>query len=147
MSCENVGIVAQINREKSPKSGHPILGTDDALIYLVQDRPRVLITDGQIRTPAGSPQFKKGSIDIGNGQRGRERATSVIHCEPETEEILSAIRHLYSSIFQETLGETQNPYRKEGASEANLEQIERVNLDGSIRKAFVNSNDSRRPST
>ncbi len=92
------------------------------------------------------PSFKKGTIDIGNRQKGRERATSVIHCEPEMGEILSAISRLYSSEFQEILAETQNPYGHGGASEAIVEQMERVNLDGLLAKAFIDSNDSREPS-
>jgi len=40
-------------------------------------------------------------------------------------EILSAISHLYSSNFQETLAETQNPYGNGGASEEIVEQIEK----------------------
>ncbi len=88
------------------------------------------------------PSFKKGTIDIGNRQKGRERANSVIHCEPVMREILSAINHMYSSNFQETLAETQNPYGNGGASEAIVEQIERVDLEDSLSKVFINFNDS-----
>ncbi len=93
------------------------------------------------------PSFKKGTIDIGNRQKGRERATSVIHCEPESGEILSAINRLYSSEFQKTVAETQNPYGNGGASEAVVEQIERANLDGLLGKVFVNANDFYEQST
>jgi GDP/UDP-N,N'-diacetylbacillosamine 2-epimerase (hydrolysing) len=92
------------------------------------------------------PSFKKGTIDIGDRQKGRERATSVIHCEPEMGEILNAFSLLYSSDFQATLAETQNPYGNGGASEVIVEQLEMMDLDGLLGKAFINFNDSSKPS-
>ncbi|MDI6688679.1 MAG: UDP-N-acetylglucosamine 2-epimerase, partial [Desulfobacterales bacterium] len=63
------------------------------------------------------PTFKIGTINIGDRQRGRIRAESVINCEPTKEAILTAIRKLYSKEFQNKLKNVKNPYGEGGATE------------------------------
>jgi sugar O-acyltransferase (sialic acid O-acetyltransferase NeuD family) len=50
-SYEVFGIVGEIDGEKMPVLGYPVLGTDEALVGLLQDCPMALITVGQIKTP------------------------------------------------------------------------------------------------
>ena len=63
------------------------------------------------------PSFKKGAINIGDRQRGRLRAESVIDCEPNHESISRALIRLYSSEFQSSLAKVKNPYGNGGASD------------------------------
>jgi GDP/UDP-N,N'-diacetylbacillosamine 2-epimerase (hydrolysing) len=63
------------------------------------------------------PSFKKGTINIGDRQRGRLRAASVIDCEPNRTSIAAALNSLYSADFQKTLTHIRNPYGEGGASE------------------------------
>ena len=49
------------------------------------------------------PTFKKGTINIGDRQKGRLRANSIIDCEPYKEEIINAIEKLYSKNLKERL--------------------------------------------
>lgn len=82
------------------------------------------------------PSFHKGTIDIGDRQRGRLRAASVIHCEPEHQDIARALAILYSPAFQESLAGVGNPYGTGGASERVVEVVKRAPLDHLVKKHF-----------
>jgi GDP/UDP-N,N'-diacetylbacillosamine 2-epimerase (hydrolysing) len=82
------------------------------------------------------PSFKKATVDIGDRQKGRIKAKSVISCEPKAEDILRAIKEIYSSNFQETLQYVENPYGKSGASKKILTTLESVRLDDLLKKKF-----------
>lgn len=84
------------------------------------------------------PSFKKGTINIGDRQRGRLRATSVIDCEPECQAITAALSQLFSKEFQCQLPATKNPYGDGGASEAVVRIIEQQPLDKLLKKRFNN---------
>jgi GDP/UDP-N,N'-diacetylbacillosamine 2-epimerase (hydrolysing) len=82
------------------------------------------------------PSFKKGTINIGDRQRGRLQAKSVINCEPERTSITAALKVLYSSRFQDILGQVINPYGNSGASELIVSVIKKYPLDGILKKHF-----------
>ncbi len=84
------------------------------------------------------PSFKKGTINIGDRQRGRLQAASVINCEPTRTSILAAIASLYSSDFQNELSEVTNPYGEGGASKKIIETIKNYPLEGLLKKTFYN---------
>jgi GDP/UDP-N,N'-diacetylbacillosamine 2-epimerase (hydrolysing) len=82
------------------------------------------------------PSFKKGTINIGDRQRGRTQARSVINCEPSQQDILKAIKILYSKKFAEKLHHAHNPYGPEGASDKIVNIIRNRNFDDSVKKSF-----------
>jgi GDP/UDP-N,N'-diacetylbacillosamine 2-epimerase (hydrolysing) len=82
------------------------------------------------------PSFKKATVDIGDRQRGRIKAKSVISCEPIAEDINRALEKLYSSNFQETLQNVENPYGNGGASKEILRVLESVRLGDLLKKKF-----------
>ena len=82
------------------------------------------------------PSFKKGTINIGDRQRGRLQADSVINCEPTQGSIASALTHLYSADFQESLHKVTNLYGEGGASEEIVSTVKAVSLDGILKKSF-----------
>lgn len=84
------------------------------------------------------PSFKKGTVNIGDRQRGRLQAASVINCEPIRQGIAAALQQLYSPIFQAGLSEVRNPYGDGGASARVVDTIKRCELDGLVKKAFYN---------
>lgn len=83
-----------------------------------------------------APSFKKGTINIGDRQSGRLQATSVINCKPYENDILEALKILYSDKFQAGLRETVNPYGEGGASIKILEVIKSIELSSLIKKKF-----------
>ena len=82
------------------------------------------------------PTFKKGTINIGDRQKGRLRAKSVIDCEPNKEEIVKAINKLYLKEFSREIKNVSNPYEKEGTSEAIVGILGKVKLENIIKKRF-----------
>jgi GDP/UDP-N,N'-diacetylbacillosamine 2-epimerase (hydrolysing) len=85
------------------------------------------------------PSFKKGTINIGDRQKGRVRAKSVIDCEPDRAAISAAIARLYSGSFQSLLSSIENPYGRGGASAAIIDVVEAISLEGLILKSFVDA--------
>lgn len=88
------------------------------------------------------PTFKKGTINIGDRQRGRLRAKSVIDCEPNHQEIAAALDHLFSGEFQSKLPYTKNPYGDGGASGAIVQEIEKQSLLNILKKRFFDNTES-----
>ncbi len=74
------------------------------------------------------PSFFKPTINIGDRQKGRLKAKSVIDCPVETLSILRAIKKCYSKSFLDKIKMIDNPYGEGGASEKILEILETVNL-------------------
>ena len=82
------------------------------------------------------PSFKKATINIGDRQRGRIKAKSVIDCGPDRSAILQAIQNVYLGEFQNDLKSVVNPYGEGGASQSIVEILESANLDNLIKKSF-----------
>ncbi|OMI15888.1 UDP-N-acetylglucosamine 2-epimerase [Leptospira weilii] len=83
-----------------------------------------------------APSFKIGTINIGDRQKGRLKAKSIIDCEPKKTEIIDAFKRLYSSDFQKNLSTTVNPYGEGGASEKIVRILEKVDIQGILKKKF-----------
>jgi GDP/UDP-N,N'-diacetylbacillosamine 2-epimerase (hydrolysing) len=83
-----------------------------------------------------APTFRTGTINVGDRQRGRLKAESVIDCPPERGAIGAALRRLYSPEFQASLRTVRNPYGDGGASARIVRVLESHPLDSIHRKAF-----------
>ena len=85
-----------------------------------------------------APSFKTGTINIGDRQRGRIKAESVIDCLSSKDGIRAAIKKLYSQSFQAQLRGTLNPYGAGGSAEKILDIIRKYPLSGILKKQFFN---------
>jgi UDP-N-acetylglucosamine 2-epimerase len=83
-----------------------------------------------------APSFQKPTVNMGQRQRGRLRALSVIDCEVHSGAILAAIDKVLSPAFAQQLGQTVNPYGAGGASEKIVNTIETYPLQTLIPKTF-----------
>lgn len=86
------------------------------------------------------PTFKKGTINIGDRQRGRLRAGSVIDCAPERGAIRKALQKLYSQEFQTSLPAIRNPYGEGGASKKIVDVLQKFPMDDLLKKTFHDIN-------
>ena len=86
------------------------------------------------------PSFAKGTVNIGDRQRGRLQAKSVIDCSPERGSIIVALQKLYSDEFQSKLKTVKNPYGEGGASQKVVDTLVRVPLEDILKKRFFNLN-------
>lgn len=83
-----------------------------------------------------TPSFQKATINIGDRQKGRIKAESVIDCEPNQESIQKAFERLYSNEFQKSLNSVQNPYGNGCVSEKIVEILKTVRLNNILKKSF-----------
>jgi GDP/UDP-N,N'-diacetylbacillosamine 2-epimerase (hydrolysing) len=85
---------------------------------------------------AEAPSFGIGTVNIGDRQKGRLCATSVINCEPTTDRIREALDKLYCPNFRENATNTVNPYGNGGASAEIAKVLNQHSLKGIIKKSF-----------
>jgi GDP/UDP-N,N'-diacetylbacillosamine 2-epimerase (hydrolysing) len=83
-----------------------------------------------------APSMGVATVNIGERQRGRLRASSVIDCEPNRYDILNAIEGIYSAEFRSKLSIVVNPYGDGGASQRIVQILQTVSLDGVVKKVF-----------
>ena len=82
------------------------------------------------------PSFKIGAVNIGDRQRGRVKAISVIDCEPTKDGISAAFSTLFSIQFRKRLGDMKNPYGDGGASIKITNIVRNYPLNGILKKPF-----------
>ena len=83
-----------------------------------------------------APTFKIGTMNIGDRQKGRLNAKSVIDCEPTKESIKNAVDTLYSEDFQKMLQYVVNPYGEEGATEKIMDILKNEPIPEETKKEF-----------
>ena len=100
----------------------------------------IQIVDGVIGNSSSGllevPTFKKGTINIGNRQKGRLRAESIIDCEPFIDDIIKSILELYSSNFKERINFTKNLYGDGNTSKKIYNIISKENFPIKLKKSF-----------
>ena len=89
-----------------------------------------------------APSFKIVTIDIGDRQKGRIKAASVISCLPTQDSISGALDKAFSKDFQCIINEVENPYGDGGASKNIVELIHSFPMDGILKKEFYNLNNN-----
>lgn len=83
-----------------------------------------------------APSFKIATINIGDRQKGRMMADSVITCAPDYQSIKAAIQQAFSPEFKNKLPQVQNPYGTSGASERIKTILKNVDLSKGLKKTF-----------
>lgn len=83
-----------------------------------------------------APSFKIGTINIGDRQKGRIKADSVIDCSSNKTDIEKAFEKLYSKEFQNSLINVKNPYGDGCASNKIIEEIKKIDLQNILKKSF-----------
>lgn len=83
-----------------------------------------------------APSFKIATINIGDRQKGRIMAKSVIASEPMKKNILDAFEKVYSKEFQDILKTSINPYGDGCASKKIIETIKQIGLNNILKKSF-----------
>ena len=83
-----------------------------------------------------APSLKIGTVNIGDRQKGRLKAESVIDCEPKERAIKTAMAHLYSKEFQGKLRKVRNPYGEGNATERIMEILKTDPIPRELKKEF-----------
>jgi len=83
-----------------------------------------------------APSFKIGTINIGDRQKGRIMAPSIICCHPIQTEIRKAIKKLYSKNFQKILSRVKNPYGDGKTAKRIVDVLKNYDLRNILKKKF-----------
>ena len=100
----------------------------------------VKIVDGVVGNSSSglteAPSLATGTVNIGDRQRGRLKAQSVIDCAPRSHAIFHAIGKLYDVGFRQTLPSMVNPYGNGGASQKIIHTLRNYDLTDVVKKSF-----------
>jgi UDP-hydrolysing UDP-N-acetyl-D-glucosamine 2-epimerase len=83
-----------------------------------------------------APVLRTPTVNIGDRQRGRLRAASVIDCSTDSDAITTAIQHALSPEFQATLAHMTHPYGDGGTAAKIVNELKAVDLHGLLLKRF-----------
>jgi GDP/UDP-N,N'-diacetylbacillosamine 2-epimerase (hydrolysing) len=87
-----------------------------------------------------APTFKIPTINIGDRQKGRIQATSILNCSPNAGAIQQAIDHALSPAFQEGLSSVSNPFDRPGTCSTIVGLLESTDIFGITKKIFHDVN-------
>jgi UDP-hydrolysing UDP-N-acetyl-D-glucosamine 2-epimerase len=83
-----------------------------------------------------APLFKVPTINIGDRQRGRLKAKSVIDCSPSKDDIIRAIKLSQSRDFQNSLKEVTSLYGIGDTAVKIKEKLKEIDLTNILKKTF-----------
>lgn len=87
-----------------------------------------------------APSFNLATINIGDRQKGRIKASSVIDCQPQKDDLINAIEKIYSSEFNNILKESSNPYDNGETTKKIIDILKKTNLNNILKKEFFDLN-------
>jgi UDP-hydrolysing UDP-N-acetyl-D-glucosamine 2-epimerase len=122
--------------EKNPERAvaHTSLGQ---LKYLSAIRNVDVVIGNSSSGLVEAPPLKKPTVNVGDRQKGRLMASSVISTGETTSEIIAATKQALSPEFQKTLSRISAPYGLEGGASVRIKEIlKNARLEGLIRKSF-----------
>ena len=85
---------------------------------------------------AEAPSFKIATINIGDRQKGRIMADSIISIDNSYENIKNGFEKLYSKDFKNILINTKNPYGDGCASGKIIKVLKNIDLENILKKFF-----------
>ena len=83
-----------------------------------------------------APYFGIGTVNIGERQRGRLSASSVINCGATFKDLSNSIDKLFSADFETELKSLENPYQNGNASNEIIKIISSYPLENILEKKF-----------
>lgn len=82
------------------------------------------------------PELNKYTINVGNRQKGRLMAKSIIQCNPNKKEITKKINLIYKNYIKKKLKNNSKLYGKSGASLKIYNILKKTNFENLINKKF-----------
>jgi len=113
---------------------HPSLGQD---LYLSSLRYVSGVVGNSSSGIIEAPSIPVGTVNIGDRQRGRIKASSVVDCNVDEESILRALDTILKPEFQSVLSGTVNPHGDGDVAKKLVSILETTELAGIVHKQFV----------
>jgi GDP/UDP-N,N'-diacetylbacillosamine 2-epimerase (hydrolysing) len=85
------------------------------------------------------PSFHKPTINIGDRQKGRLQAASIINTPIDAHVITQAIQSIYTPEIQQRVQKSTNPYESDKTSQKIVEMIKKYEKQTLLQKGFYNS--------
>ena len=82
------------------------------------------------------PSFGIPTLDVGDRQKGRIAAESIVHCGTDQASIAAGLDRVLSEDFRRFCRTVENPYGKEGTAKTIFDTIATCPLEGIIHKRF-----------
>lgn len=114
----------------------PSLGTRN---YVSALRHADLVAGNSSSGIIEAPSFGIPSVDVGDRQAGRVRATSVLHAEGTADAIAAAISRALDPAFAEGCRDVENPYGDGHAAERIVETLRGLTFPLDVRKGFYDT--------
>lgn len=87
-----------------------------------------------------APTLRVPTINIGDRQKGRAKANSVIDCKPEKKKILQKLKKILdNNLFMRSIN-FKNPYGNGGASKKIVNILEKIDYNKLLKKKFYKNN-------
>ena len=83
-----------------------------------------------------APSLNTPTVNVGNRQKGRERAKSILDVDSKKDEIVSAINHACSTNFRKNIKIFNNPYDNGGATNKIIKTLETHDISNLLDKRF-----------
>lgn len=83
-----------------------------------------------------APTFKVPTVNIGDRQKGRVRAKSIIDCKPTIESISAAMEKALSFEFRNSLQTMSNPYERKDTAKNIINILKKADLANILKKKF-----------
>ena len=83
-----------------------------------------------------APSFQIPTVNIGDRQKGRIQAASIMNCSPDADAIRQTIGHALSPAFQKKLSDISNPYDRPGTLSTIVGLLEKTDIFGITKKTF-----------
>ncbi len=90
-----------------------------------------------------APSFKKPTVNIGDRQKGRLCAESILSCGDDSNAIVKAIEHALDPQFRQKISSLVSPYGSGDASTKILEILRKTEFSQLLMKIFYDSDESR----
>ena len=84
-----------------------------------------------------APSFRVATINIGDRQKGRIFAKSIINCNPTKKEIYNAIKKINTISFKKKLKNTKKSLLKMETNKKNYEIIVNKKIPNKLNKKFL----------
>jgi GDP/UDP-N,N'-diacetylbacillosamine 2-epimerase (hydrolysing) len=125
--------------EKNPKSSIAFTSMGQRL-YLSAMQYITAVVGNSSSGILEAPSFKIATINIGNRQKGRIQAGSVVNCTAIEAEILNAFKKIKEPAFKAHISTTINPYGDGNTSTRIINILKQINLQDLPVKKFFDLN-------
>ena len=129
-------LAAMVNQFAESRQNVRVYTSLGQLLYLSCMKHVDVVVGNSSSGLAEAPSMGIATINIGDRQKGRLSASSVIDCEPTQQSISGALNAVFDPSFRSTLKSTNNPYGSGGASKKIIEIIKDYELQHLLKKSF-----------